>query len=133
MTKEDSKKKDNKKSGIKAVLDHSLQSYDKLPMLEIIFEKFITQLSTALRNLTSEAVDVSIDNIKSLRFEDYFKSHNTPLSIIVFKAVEWSNLGLLVLENNTILSFIDLLLGGKGAIQKINLIQKKHLHQLNKA
>jgi len=39
-------------SGIKAVLEKSLQSYDKLPMLEIIFEKFVRQLSTALRNLT---------------------------------------------------------------------------------
>ena len=43
----------NATSGIKAVLEKSLQSYDKLPMLEIIFEKFIRQLSTSLRNLTS--------------------------------------------------------------------------------
>jgi flagellar motor switch protein FliM len=31
----------------------------------------------------------------------------------VFKAVEWENFGLLVLENNIIFSFVDLLLGGK--------------------
>ncbi len=31
----------NNLTGIKAVLEQSLQSYDKLPMLEIIFEKFI--------------------------------------------------------------------------------------------
>ncbi|MDP4709330.1 MAG: FliM/FliN family flagellar motor switch protein [Rickettsiaceae bacterium] len=100
-------------TGIKAVLEQSLQSYDKLPMLEIIFEKFIRQLSTSLRNLTSEAVDVTVDSFSSLRFGNYFASLKSPLSIVVFKAVEWENLGLLILENNVIFSFVDLLLGGK--------------------
>jgi flagellar motor switch protein FliM len=100
-------------TGIKAVLDKSLQSYDKLPMLEIIFEKFIRQLSTALRNLTSEAVDITISEISSLRFGSYFQTIKNPFSIVVFKAIEWENLGLLILENNMIFSFVDLLLGGK--------------------
>lgn len=119
MTEEQTKqKKEHSKNtpdqtGIKAVLEQSLQSYDKLPMLEIIFEKFIRQLSTALRNLTSEPVDVSIDSFSSLRFGGYFDSLKSPSTIVVFKAVEWENLGLLILENNMIFSFIDLLLGGK--------------------
>ncbi len=99
--------------GIKAVLEQSLQSYDKLPMLEIIFEKFIRQLSTSLRNLTSEPVDITISDFSSLRFGNYFDSLKTPSSIVVFKAVEWGNLGLLILENNMIFSFVDILLGGK--------------------
>jgi len=100
-------------NGIKAVLEQSLQSYDRLPMLEIIFEKFIRQLSTALRNLTSEPVDVTIEDFSSLRFSSYFESLKSPSTIVVFKAVEWENLGLLILENNMIFSFVDLLLGGK--------------------
>ncbi|MEM6338447.1 MAG: FliM/FliN family flagellar motor switch protein [Pseudomonadota bacterium] len=115
---ENAKKKAEEKEstdlkGIKAVLEQSLQSYDKLPMLEIIFEKFIRQLSTSLRNLTSEPVDVTIANFSSLRFGSYFDSLENPSSIVVFKAVEWENLGLLVLENNMIFSFVDILLGGK--------------------
>lgn len=119
MTEEQTKqKKEHSKNipdqtGIKAVLEQSLQSYDKLPMLEIIFEKFIRQLSTALRNLTSEPVDVSIDSFSSLRFRNYFDSLKNPSTIVVFKAVEWENLGLLILENNMIFSFVELLLGGK--------------------
>lgn len=123
MTKEQAKAEDTKKEaeenesadlkGIKAVLEQSLQSYDKLPMLEIIFEKFIRQLSTSLRNLTSEPVDVTIADFSSLRFGNYFDNLKTPSSIVVFKAVEWENLGLLILENNMIFSFVDILLGGK--------------------
>ncbi len=103
----------NSLTGIKAVLEQSLQSYDKLPMLEIIFEKFIRQLSTALRNLTSEPVDVTIEDYKSLRFGGYFDHNKNPISIVIFRAVEWENFGLLILENNMIFSFVDLLLGGK--------------------
>lgn len=100
-------------SGIKAVLEQSLQSYDKLPMLEIILEKFVRQLSTSLRNLTSEAIDVSIEEFASLRFGSYLDSIKNPFTIVVFKAVEWENLGLMIMENNMIFSFVDVLLGGK--------------------
>ncbi len=100
-------------TGVKAVLERSLQSYDKLPMLEIIFEKFIRQLSTSLRNLTSEAIDITISDFTSQRFSGYFKSLKNPYSIIIFKAVEWENFGMMILENNMILSFVDLLFGGK--------------------
>jgi flagellar motor switch protein FliM len=79
-------------------------------MLEIMFEKFITQLSTSLRNLTSESVDITISDFSSLRFGSYFDSLTAPSSIAVFKAVEWENLGLLILENDMIFSFVDLLL-----------------------
>lgn len=100
-------------TGIKAVMEQSLQSYDKLPMLEIIFEKFVRQLSTALRNLTSEAVDITISEINSLRFGNYFSTLKTPFSIVIFRAIEWENFGLMILENKMIFSFVDLLLGGK--------------------
>ena len=38
--KQEGNKKPDSLRGIKAILEQSLQSYDKLPMLEIIFEKF---------------------------------------------------------------------------------------------
>jgi flagellar motor switch protein FliM len=100
-------------SGIKAVLEKSLQSYEKLPMLDIILYKFVRQLSTALRNLTSEVVDVSISEFNSLRFGSYFATVKNPHSIVVFKAVEWENWGLVTLENSLIFFLVDLLLGGK--------------------
>ncbi|MFK7973432.1 MAG: FliM/FliN family flagellar motor switch protein [Rickettsiaceae bacterium] len=99
--------------GIKAVLEQSLQSYDKLPMLEIIFEKFIRQLSSSLRNLTSESVDVTVEEFHSLRFGDYLRSYKKPMTVATFKAVEWDNFGLLSFENDMIFTFVDLLLGGK--------------------
>ena len=60
--------------GIKAVLDHALQSYEKLPMLEIVFEKLVRSLTSALRNFTSETTEIDIAGFKSLRFGNYLKN-----------------------------------------------------------
>ncbi|MDX1917286.1 MAG: flagellar motor switch protein FliM [Rickettsiaceae bacterium] len=102
-----------KSTGLKALLDKSLESYEKLPMLEIVFEKLVRLLTTALRNLTSENVDITIKEISSERFSVYYKKITPPCSIIVFKVIEWDNLGLIILDNPIVYSLLDLLFGGK--------------------
>jgi flagellar motor switch protein FliM len=104
--------KDHNK-GVKAVLEKALQTYDKLPMLEIVFDRLVRLLTTALRNLTTETVDVDIANYSSLRFGNYIKTIPLPTLITVFKAVEWENLGLLIIDSSLIFSFVDTLFGGK--------------------
>ncbi|MES2214815.1 MAG: FliM/FliN family flagellar motor switch protein [Pseudomonadota bacterium] len=99
--------------GIKAILDQALQSYDKLPMLEIVFERLVRSLTSALRNLTSETIEIDIIGFKSLRFGHYLKEIKSPSSIAVFKAIEWENLGIVVLDSHFIFAFVDILLGGK--------------------
>ncbi|MDX2050148.1 MAG: flagellar motor switch protein FliM [Rickettsiaceae bacterium] len=106
-------KKDIKATGIKALLDKALESYDKLPMLEIVFDKLVRLLTTSLRNLTSETVDIKVNGIKSQRFSSYYDTLKPPCSIIVFKIVELDNLGLVVLDNQIVFSLLDSLFGGK--------------------
>jgi flagellar motor switch protein FliM len=100
-------------TGLKAVLDKALESYDKLPMLEIVFERLVRLLTTALRNLTSETVDITIKNFSSLRFASYYNTIKPPCSIIVFKVIEWENLGLVVIDSTLVYTLVDLLFGGK--------------------
>lgn len=103
----------NQNTGVKAVLDKALESYEKLPMLEIVFERLVRLLTTALRNLTSETVDITILNYSSLRFSSFYSSIKPPCSIIVFKVIEWENLGLVVINGSLIYTMVDLLFGGK--------------------
>ena len=81
------------KTGIEAMLDRALQSYERLPMLEVVFDRFVRMLSTSLRNFTSDNVDVDIHSITSLRFVDYVNSIPMPAILSVFKVVEWENFG----------------------------------------
>lgn len=104
---------DEKQQGIKAVLDKALQSYEKLPMLEIVFDRLVRLLTTSLRNLTSENVEISIKTFTSTRFGNFLETIPTPTLITVFKVIEWENLGLLIVDSNLAFSMVDVLFGGK--------------------
>ncbi len=101
------------KSGIQAILSSALVSYERLPMLEVVFDRLVRLMSTSLRNFTSDNVEVSLDNIASIRFGDYLNSIPLPAMLSVFKAEEWDNYGLITVDSSLIYSIVDVLLGGR--------------------
>lgn len=104
---------DDSNSGIRSIINSSLVSYERLPMLEVVFDRLVRMLSTSLRNFTSDNVEVSLDNITSLRFGDYLNSIPLPAMLGVFRAEEWDDLGLLTVDSALIYSIVDVLLGGR--------------------
>src|SRR6201991_4683042 len=100
-------------SGIRAIIDSAMVSYERLPMLEIVFDRLVRLMTTSLRNFTSDNVEVSLDRITSVRFADYMNSIPLPAVISVFKAEEWDNYGLATVDSSLIYSIIDVLLGGR--------------------
>jgi len=100
-------------SGIQAILNSALVSYERLPMLEVVFDRLVRMMSTSMRNFTSDNVEVSLDNIVSIRFGDYLNSIPLPAMLGVFKAEEWDNYGLLTIDSSMIYSIVDVLLGGR--------------------
>jgi len=103
----------NDNSGIRAIIDSAMVSYERLPMLEIVFDRLVRLMTTSLRNFTSDNVEVSLDRITSVRFGDYLNSIPLPAILAVFKAEEWDNFGLITVNSNLIYSIIDVLLGGR--------------------
>jgi flagellar motor switch protein FliM len=100
-------------SGIRAIIDSAMVSYERLPMLEIVFDRLVRLMTTSLRNFTSDNVEVSLDRITSVRFGDYLNSIPLPAILAVFKAEEWDNFGLFTVNSSLIYSMIDVLLGGR--------------------
>jgi len=98
--------------GIQALLDRSNENYERLPMLEVVYDRFVRSVSTSLRNFTSDNVDVNIDSITSMRFEDYLNSVPLPALLAIFHAVEWENFGILTIDSSLTYSMVDVLLGG---------------------
>ena len=66
-----------------------------------------------MRNFTSDNVEVSLDNITSIRFGDYLNSIPLPAILAVFRAEELDNYGLFTVDSNLIYSIVDVLLGGR--------------------
>ncbi len=100
-------------SGIRAIIESAMVSYERLPMLEIVFDRLVRLMTTSLRNFTSDNVEVSLDRITSVRFGDYLDSIPLPALLAVFKAEEWDNFGLIIIDSTLIYSIIDVLLGGR--------------------
>ncbi|HEX4889157.1 MAG TPA: flagellar motor switch protein FliM [Alphaproteobacteria bacterium] len=101
------------RNGIKAMINSALVSYERLPMLEIVFDRLVRMMTTSLRNFTSDNVEVSLDNITSVRFGDYLNSIPLPAILAVHRAEEWDNFGLFTVDSNLIYSIVDVLLGGR--------------------
>ena len=104
---------DGERSGIRAIVNSALVSYERLPMLEVVFDRLVRLMSTSLRNFTSDNVEVSLDTITSIRFGDYLNSIPLPAVLSVFRASEWDNYGVITVDSALVYSIVDVLLGGR--------------------
>src|SRR5262249_23049649 len=101
------------RTGIRAIINSALVSYERLPMLEIVFDRLVRLMTTSLRNFTSDNVEVSLDNISSIRFGDYLNSIPRRPTRSVSRAEQLNNYGLLTVASTLISSIVDVLLGGR--------------------
>ncbi len=106
---------EDSQTGLKALLDQSVVNYEKLPMLEVIYDKFERYLSTSLRHFTADNVDVAIVNMTSVRYGEYLNSIPLPAGLVVVNAVGLEDYILMVYESQLIYAVVDVLLGGRRA------------------
>lgn len=104
---------ENQQAGVHALLNTSTVSYERLPMLEVVFDRLVRMMSTTLRNFTQYNVEVTLEGIDSLRFGDYLDAIAQPAMMSVFKAEEWDNFGLMTIDSSLIYTVVDVLLGGR--------------------
>jgi flagellar motor switch protein FliM len=71
--------------GLQRIVSAGLVAYERLPMLEIVFDRLVRAMTGSLRNFTSDNVDVSLEGMVSLRFGDYLGSVPQPAMLAVFK------------------------------------------------
>lgn len=99
--------------GVLALVEASDVTYERLPVLEAIFDRFERLLATGLRAFASEAVDVRLEPIAARRFGDYLGTLSRPSMIAMVRAEEWNEALLLVIDQRLTYAVIDLLLGGR--------------------
>ena len=55
----------SERNGIRAIINSALVSYERLPMLEIVFDRLVRYMTTSLRNFTSDNVEVRMSGAVS--------------------------------------------------------------------
>ncbi|KPH62813.1 flagellar motor switch protein FliM [Novosphingobium aerophilum] len=101
------------KSGLKAVIESNVISHERLPMLEVVCERMVRAFATSMRNLTSDAIDVSLEEITSTRFGEFMNHVPLPAMFGVFQVTEWENYGVVTVDSGLIYAVVDALLGGR--------------------
>ncbi|RYD63968.1 MAG: flagellar motor switch protein FliM, partial [Sphingomonadales bacterium] len=94
-------------------IESNVISRERLPMLEVVFDRMVRIFATSMRNLTSDAIDVSLEEVTSIRFGDYLNHIMLPAMIGVFRVEEWENYGLVSVDSSLIYAVVDALLGGR--------------------
>jgi flagellar motor switch protein FliM len=100
-------------SGVKNLVMRNSESKNRLPMLEVIFDRLIRLLSGSYRVFTSYTVDVEIESQHTITFNDFISKLPTPSMIGVVRAIEWDNLLLLTVDSALTYALIDILFGGR--------------------
>lgn len=99
--------------GVRALINSSTISYERLPMLENVFDRMVRLMSTSLRHFTSDTVEVNLAAVTSIRFGDYLNNIGHPALIGVARSDELDNYALISVDPSLIFSIVDVLLGGK--------------------
>jgi flagellar motor switch protein FliM len=103
------------RSGLRALVDSALVSHRRLPMLDVIFDRAARLMTTSLRQLADENVEVALDDVASTRFADFQQSLSAPSVIGVARAPALDGHALVAADGAFLLAVVDGLLGGRRA------------------
>jgi flagellar motor switch protein FliM len=78
-----------------------------------VFDRMVRSFATSMRNLTSDAIDVALEETSSVRFGDFMNHIAVPAMIGVFRVEEWENYGIITVDSSLIYAVVDALLGGR--------------------
>jgi flagellar motor switch protein FliM len=103
--------------GVLDVYDFRSQSgpaHLRMPALNVINQRLLSLLKRSMSAVTGGAADISLTSSDSVDFRKFSDSLSLPASLNIFKMDPLRGLGLVILDDALVFSFVDSLLGGKG-------------------
>lgn len=103
----------DRRVGLKALVDSAVVSHEKLPMLDVVFDRFVRTLSTSMRNFTSDNIEITIQRVTAMRLSDFLADITPPSLISVVHSPQWDNYSLFTVDAKLAYTVLDALLGGR--------------------
>lgn len=100
-------------SAIERLVSSTTVNKDRLPMLDVVFDRMVRLLSTSLRQFATSSVETSLIRIEWLRYTDFQATIELPALIGVARAEQWDNQILVSIDSPLIYCMMDVLLGGR--------------------
>lgn len=98
---------------IERLISSTTVNKDRLPMLDVVFDRMVRLLNTSLRQFSSTNVEAMLQRIDWLRFNEFLDTIELPALIGVARAEPWDNQILVSVDGALIYCMMDVLLGGR--------------------
>ncbi|RVV96879.1 hypothetical protein EKE94_16170 [Mesobaculum littorinae] len=90
-------------------------SYERLPMMEVVFERYLLTLAPAIKSLCAAATEVTLDDFAYLSCGEALEGLASPSFLAVTETDSWDGPVLLAVEPELLFSVLEILLGGRSA------------------
>lgn len=94
-------------------LANSGVTHERLPMLDIVFDRTVQMLTESFLHLTSQEVAVQLEEISYNRFQDFMNEPPEAPVIAIVRAVAWDQSFLLMIDGSLVFTMVEILLGGQ--------------------
>ncbi len=91
----------------------------RMPVLEIINDRFARQVSSNLATLLRKRLDVNPTSVDMTKFGEFMRSLPVPTSINLFKMNPLRGNALLIIDTRLVFAFVENFFGGSGTQPKI--------------
>ncbi|OWU83204.1 hypothetical protein ATO6_20420 [Oceanicola sp. 22II-s10i] len=95
------------------IIDRARLSYARLPMLEVVFDRFALSLVPVLKAYLGAMVDVSLDKIEYMSCADATEDLPNPALIAVTEAEGWAGPFAVTLKPDLLFAAIEITFGGR--------------------
>ena len=102
------------REGSERLLDAAGIPVDRLPMLNVVFDRMVTLCAESFRYLTSTPPMFTLKGIKSQRFAEILEPRADHVALAVFQAPAWDSRILVGVDHDLVFTFTEALFGGDG-------------------
>jgi flagellar motor switch protein FliM len=115
MMQDDAPQAEHQKQLSDHLLDAAGISVERLPMLNVIFDRMATYCSDTLRTMSTSPSYFSLSNIHNGRVGDILEAYEPNAIAAVFHAPEWDSRILVGFDRDFVFTMIEVLFGADGA------------------
>ncbi|MGF1457236.1 MAG: FliM/FliN family flagellar motor switch protein [Alphaproteobacteria bacterium] len=105
-------------SVMQLIADSTIVNYERLPMLDVVMDRFVRRATDSLRQLMGAGVLMDVESIGPIRFGEYISTVPVPTAMAVLKAPEWDGSSMFVFDTRLVGNMVEVLLGAGNNRQK---------------
>lgn len=93
-------------------------SYERLPMMEVIFDRYTLSLATAIKTYVGAIAEATLESFDYMPTGEALEALENPALIAVVEPKEWDGALALLIDPNLLFSVLEIMLGGRTSARR---------------